>query len=248
MPQHKFLNVDFGQPYPNIASAQGFVAENAILKTTPYRPEVMIIGTFNPDDGNGADFFYGRNRNYLWRIFQNFANNANVLNGPADGVPAIGQIFELCKKFKLSFADLITKTKAETIGYKDDKLNRLCRQGLIENSVQEIAKYICATESIKYVYFTTKNENLRCLWQLWLNIETLVHVERNDVEFGSILTPSGMGGVDNFDGLHRAATIARYWVWVNHPAPPHIPPFINVGYTHLNHEWLIQCGVNPNNF
>lgn len=31
--------------------------------------ETLIIGTFNPDAAdNNADFFYGRSRNYLWRL------------------------------------------------------------------------------------------------------------------------------------------------------------------------------------
>ncbi len=247
MPRHKFLNVDFGQLYPNIASAQGFKTQNAILNTTPYKPEVLIIGTFNPDDGNEAEFFYGRNRNYLWRIFENFSNNNNALNGPNHGIPQIGHIFELCTKFKLSFADLITETEVELNDYSDTLLNRECNRGQIQNNVEEIVKYICETDSIKYVYFTTKNENLRCLWQLWLNIETLVHIERSDVEFGSILTPSGMGGVDNFNGLHRAATIARYWIWVNAIPNIHPQPFPNQnGYAHLNHQWLQGCNVNIN--
>lgn len=30
---------------------------------------VLIVGTFNPNvNNNEADFFYGRNRNYLWRL------------------------------------------------------------------------------------------------------------------------------------------------------------------------------------
>jgi hypothetical protein len=249
MPQHKFLNVDFGQRYPTIASAQGFKTHNVILKTTPYEPKVLIIGTFNPDDGNGAEFFYGRNRNYLWRIFENFSNNNNALNGPADGIPQIHRIFELCLRFKLSFADLITKTEVELDDYSDTLLNRLCNRGQIQNNVEEIVKYICETESINYVYFTTKNESLGCLRNLWTNVAMLVNQQRPDVQFGSILTPSGQGGVTNFIGLHRAATIARYWIWVNAIPNIHPQPFPNQnGYVHLNHQWLQDCNVNINNF
>ena len=31
--------------------------------------QLLVIGTFNPDvKGNSADFFYGRPRNYLWKL------------------------------------------------------------------------------------------------------------------------------------------------------------------------------------
>ena len=31
--------------------------------------EILIIGTFNPDaKDNKAEFFYGRDRNFLWRL------------------------------------------------------------------------------------------------------------------------------------------------------------------------------------
>ncbi len=50
--QHKFYQTSFGN---------GFETHNAILDITPYKPEVMIVGTFNPDtpNANYADFFYG---------------------------------------------------------------------------------------------------------------------------------------------------------------------------------------------
>tara|TARA_R110000851_G_scaffold256188_2_gene408613 strand:+ start:4291 stop:4602 length:312 start_codon:yes stop_codon:yes gene_type:complete len=56
--KHKFLEADFGS---------GFKTNNAILKTTPYLPKILFLGTFNPatdEESNVADFFYGRN--WFW--------------------------------------------------------------------------------------------------------------------------------------------------------------------------------------
>ena len=56
---HKFINCTFGQ-------TTDFRTENSILKT-PYPPEILFLGTFNPDTdskSNSADFYYGRN--WLW--------------------------------------------------------------------------------------------------------------------------------------------------------------------------------------
>jgi len=47
---HRFLEHDFGN---------GFQTHNAILDKTPYEPEVLFVGTFNPDvPTNPSDFFY----------------------------------------------------------------------------------------------------------------------------------------------------------------------------------------------
>lgn len=50
--KHIFYDQDFGD---------GFSTHGLILET-PYLPEIMIIGTFNPDTPktNFADFFYER--------------------------------------------------------------------------------------------------------------------------------------------------------------------------------------------
>lgn len=106
--QHKFYQTNFGN---------GFQTHNAILDTTPYRPEVIVVGTFNPNtpNDNFADFFYGRN--YFWTAFKNlFVNNGIQLTQtrmprrgapPAVLNPTLPEILELCIKLKLTFADLI---------------------------------------------------------------------------------------------------------------------------------------------
>jgi len=105
---HKFFQTDF---------TGGFSTHNAIIDTTPYKPEVMIVGTFNPDSphANFADFFYGRN--CLWPAFKNlFIHNQTILTGrrmPPNGVaippfdPTLEEILELCNKLKLTFTDLV---------------------------------------------------------------------------------------------------------------------------------------------
>jgi hypothetical protein len=106
--QHKFYQTNFGN---------GFETHNAILDITPYKPEVMIVGTFNPDtpNANFADFFYGRN--FFWTAFKNlFSHNAVVIPNrrmPANGLPpailnpTLPEIFDLCIKLKLTFTDLV---------------------------------------------------------------------------------------------------------------------------------------------
>ena len=94
--QHKFFQKNFGN---------GFETNNAILDITPYNPEVMIIGTFNPEapNANFADFFYGRN--FFWTAFKNLFIHNNVVipfrRMPPNGIPpailnpTLQEIFEL---------------------------------------------------------------------------------------------------------------------------------------------------------
>ena len=64
--KHKFIETKFNEE---------FQTHNGVLDKTPYKPEVMIIGTFNPNtpNSNFADFFYGRN--YFWPALKNLSEN-----------------------------------------------------------------------------------------------------------------------------------------------------------------------------
>lgn len=105
---HKFYDTNWGND---------FATHNAILDTIPYEPEVMFIGTFNPDIPNAiADFFYGRN--YFWPAIKNLFihNNVNLLSRrmlpigdpPAILDPTLDQVFALCTRLKFTFADMIS--------------------------------------------------------------------------------------------------------------------------------------------
>lgn len=107
---HKFKEYDFGG---------GFETTNAILTSTPYLPEVLIIGTFNPGtpNANFADFFYGRN--FFWPAFKNLFifNQLHLINRripnrgglPEALNPSLEEIKSLCTQLKLSFGDLISQ-------------------------------------------------------------------------------------------------------------------------------------------
>lgn len=128
--RHKFYQEDF---------RCGFETHNAILDITPYKPEVMIIGTFNPctQNANFADFFYGRN--YLWPAFKNLFNyNDLVLSDrrmhqrgapPAILDPTLPEIFKLCSKLKLTFSDLIL----EVLHKNSPKIQSLKNDNVIFN-------------------------------------------------------------------------------------------------------------------
>jgi hypothetical protein len=172
---HKFLQKNWNN---------GFETHNAILDITPeYRPEVMILGTFNPlIKTNPADFFYGRN--YFWTGFKNmFIHDQIIIHTPRIETnpfdPSLTQIFELCVKLKLTFSDLIlelchnnanyTLVNKNVRGqqkiyirlngidydpYSDNALERLDLINQVHWNTDNIIKFLCDNPTIKTIYFT----------------------------------------------------------------------------------------------
>ncbi|WP_026978215.1 hypothetical protein [Flavobacterium tegetincola] len=250
---HKFLNHNW---------ENGFRAENAILKTDLYKPEVLIIGTNNPStpNGNYADFFYGRN--YFWTAFKNLVNgnyNLQQRRMPPNGAPqfplnpTIEEVFDLCKRFKFSFADLIS-----SVLINQNEINFLANDNVILNDIQynlindnkiagigglaelnaigevawntkEIIKYLCENPQIKNIYFTRQPKGI---WGNHWN-----EIKRNDCSknrnFYVIYTPSG----NSLHGTPRMNTLIKHWLFNE-----------TVNYNTLNEEWLQNCGVDIENF
>lgn len=110
---HKFSNIEPGG-FPD----NDFYTEDVILKNGTYKPEVMVLGTFNPNtpNANFADFFYGRN--YFWTGFKKllypnyqFIHDRRLpqngqYNHPND--PFLDEILNLCSHFKITFSDFVS--------------------------------------------------------------------------------------------------------------------------------------------
>lgn len=262
--RHKFENKP--PDAPAIAWPQGYSTTNSILKT-PYDPEVIIIGSFNHGwTWNDADFFYGRGM-YMWTMMANlFLHNSNTLISrrnplPGNNAPTLTQIFEICNKGKLCYADVVLGTNAEVpvvinaainsvmvngtyewSDYKDDHLNHMGTLGWLDNNVQNIIQFIQVTPSIKHIYFTFATGGA---WIVGLKNVIIGAFPKHQA--GSIISPTGNGFGPNLAGYpERPFSIAHHWVWNNmgHAAMP----VTNENFTNLDHAWLIRNGVNPNNF
>jgi hypothetical protein len=252
--QHKFLNYKWGN---------GFCTQNTILHNKTYDPEILFIGGFNPDvPWNTADFFYGR-RGYMWTILGNFfLNNANVLTAQRtpvnNNIPTLTQIFEICKKGKISFADIVLGTNPNIPTSVDERnrivnvnneydwddfsgtsLDYLGGMGWINDNVANIIEFINTTPSLKYIHFTFNSGT-------WLNNRKAAIIAgiRPVTTINTIFTPTGMGFGINLPAPFgtRAWSLAHCWVW---NGLIHAIPVNKIGYGHLNHAWLIGHGVNP---
>lgn len=253
--EHKFLN--------NNNWNNGFWTENAIMKTDLYNPEILILGTFNPNtpNANFADFFYGRN--YFWTAFKNLfvENEIQLFNRriPANGQPILplnpnlNEIFEICKKAKLSFADLICEVlvnhnNIEFLPNDNVVLNNnvynliqdnannnilglaeLNQINEVEWNINNIINYLIGNPNIKDVYFTRRPTNI--WFEKWEELKNNVNLR--DRNFGVIYTPSAQ----SLRGVPRMTSLIRHWLFNNNP-----------NYDTLNHFWLTTNGVNLNNF
>jgi len=263
---HKYQEYNF----PN-----GFQTHNSILDIVPYEPEVIFIGTHNHGwSWNNSDFFYGRGM-YMWTILGNlflYGNNHLINQRTANNnAPTFEQLFEICKKGKIVFADIVKGIKQDVTAielenencvlvnnqyrwetreinnkrvgeYSDTHLENLAQNNWLDENVDAIIDYINETKSIKHIYFTFKSG-------VWL-VEKMNDIRdgiRNDVVTSSIFTPTanGFGTQIQEPFNERAWGLTHCWVWngLNHNIPINRP-----NYGHLDHEWLIDKGVNPNNF
>jgi len=110
--------------------------------------ETLIIGTFNPDTpGNDAEFFYGRSRNYLWRLLP----TAYGENDLKDATKT--EKLEFIKEFKIDLIDLIEKIEVEK-GQEANYLDNYLDQRKI--TWKDIISEIKNLPNLKRVCFTRK--------------------------------------------------------------------------------------------
>jgi len=253
---HKFQEHNF---------QNGFQTKDSILRTVHYDPEVIFIGTYNHGwSWNQSDFYYGRNM-FMWTVLANlFLHNHNHHSSPrneGNEEPTFNQLFEICKKGKLIFADIVKGINENIIAieqneqqnvlvnnqylwstYQDRPLDYMASEGWLDDNVEAIIKYINATASIKDIYFTFKTG-------AWLvnKLNKICNGVRHGVTYGSIFTPTANGfGKPLLPPFHEKAWgLAHCWVWngINHSIPVDKPNYVN-----LDHHWLIEKGVTPANF
>jgi G:T/U-mismatch repair DNA glycosylase len=110
--------------------------------------ETLLVGTFNPEAlDNEADFFYGRSRNFLWRLLPTAFGHEDLKGATA---------FEkrsFIKRYKVDFIDLITAVEVEAgmeSNYDDRYLDS--RVATWTDILAELRKL----PHLKRVYFTRK--------------------------------------------------------------------------------------------
>jgi len=252
---HKFYQTNF---------TKEFKTHSAILDISPYKPEVMIIGTFNPatPNANFADFFYGRN--YFWTVFKNlFIHNSINLTKtrmPTRGLPpktlnpTLQEILQLCKKLRLTFSDLIL----EVLHYDDPQYQLLSNDNVILNNIEynliqdgknNSAKGLQQLDTIKQVHWNTKNiinylcDNPQIKTIYFTRQPTGIWAEqwnliiRHTCNVGRVATNLYTPSGQSLSGKPRMNSLINHWINNENP-----------NFGKLDNEWIKNHGVNIENF
>lgn len=143
--------------------------------------KTLIIGTFNPDvTCNNAEFFYGRAKNFFWRLLPEvFAKES--LKGD------VKKQKEFLIQHDTELSDLILSvemSQKDICSYGDDKLTKV-----IEYNTENIIKTL-SNGRTKEVYFTRKSFDKSVQ-----NIKDEIYkikefCDKNSIKFGFLPTPS----------------------------------------------------------
>lgn len=253
--KHKFYQTNFGR---------GFQTNNAILEITPYKPEIIVVGTFNPNtpNDNFADFYYGRN--YFWTAFANlFRHNRPVLthtrmprrgSPPTILNPTLPEILELCIKLKLTFADLIFEVlHNNNPSYQTLKNDNIIFNGIEFNLIQDGQKgevgglqQLNAIEQVNWntqniIEYLSINPQIKTLYftrqptGIWA--EQWNSIVNNERVIGRIATNLFTPSGLSLKGKPRMNALLKHWVHNNEP-----------NFGRLDNDWLTSNGVNIQNF
>jgi G:T/U-mismatch repair DNA glycosylase len=112
--------------------------------------EILILGTFSHDVVDGADFFFGKARNFLWHLLP------ICYNLPSLKEATLKEKQDFMLKYKIDFADLIA-----TLDVPEGEENNL-DDTFIDTHASEwkdIPALIAGLSHLKAVYFTRKTFN-----------------------------------------------------------------------------------------
>lgn len=143
------------------------------------RTETLIIGTFNPDTvENIADFFYGRQRNFLWTLIPTAFGEISLKGKPKK------EKLQFIERFKIDFIDLISEVEVEEVSNYDD--------AYLDNKVTKWKNVITEIEKlphIKKVCLTRKS--VADIPNMKMKIEEIKRFcEKNNITFQYLTTPA----------------------------------------------------------
>ncbi|NEU07285.1 hypothetical protein GZH53_03070 [Flavihumibacter sp. R14] len=112
--------------------------------------EILILGTFIPDRSNAPDFFYGRERNFLWHLLPQCWGLDSLKDEP------LSRKKEFMSAYNVDFADIVHSMDVP----EGDELNT--DDSFYDSHVSQwndINTLIDKLPNLKAVYFTKKTFN-----------------------------------------------------------------------------------------
>lgn len=143
--------------------------------------EILILGTFNPDTpGNTADFFYGRSRNYLWRLLPT-AFGAPDLKGKSKE-----EKITFLHQYHIGFADLIAAVQVAT-GNETNYLDDYIDSRVVEWT--DVVALLKKLKRLKKVLFTRKT--FTGVPRIKARLEPIkAYCRTHDIYYQELITPA----------------------------------------------------------
>jgi G:T/U-mismatch repair DNA glycosylase len=143
--------------------------------------ETLIVGTFNPEsEENQAEFFYGRSRNYLWKLLPLAYQEPELKNATKE------KKIDFIGDKKIDFIDLIIEVvvdEGEESNYYDGYIDSRVSQW--NNIIDEIKRL----DNIKRVCFTRKTySDIPNMKKRVIEIEN--YCKNNNIIFQALPTPA----------------------------------------------------------
>jgi G:T/U-mismatch repair DNA glycosylase len=143
--------------------------------------EILIVGTFNPDtERNPAEIFYGRSRNFLWRLLPIALGESDLKNKTRE------EKLDFKKRYKISFIDLVAEVTVEVgneVNYEDR---------YIDNKVTQWRDVISEMKMMSHltkVCFTRKTfSDIPQVKRRIKEVESYCH--ENEISFQYLSTPA----------------------------------------------------------
>ncbi|MFA5455801.1 MAG: hypothetical protein WC272_10865 [Sulfurimonas sp.] len=158
------------------------IVKHKFLKSYPLQgKKMLIIGTFNPDvPCNGAEFFYGRVKNYFWDLLPSMFGRESLKGD-------VQKQKEFLELYDIELSDLILSvelSKEDICSYGDDKLTNV-----IEYNTDNIIKSL-AKGKTREVYFTRKSFD-KSVENIKIEIYKIKDFcEKNKIKFRFLPTPA----------------------------------------------------------
>ena len=109
------------------------------------KTEVLIIGTFNPDIPEGPDFFYGRQRNFLWQLLPQCYGLLSLKQADLEAKKTFMQ------EYHIDFADLMATVDVDA--GQENNVNDTYIDGRVQ-TWKEIKPIVDSLPALSAVFFT----------------------------------------------------------------------------------------------
>ncbi len=145
------------------------------------KTKILILGTFNPDtEKNEADFFYGRSRNYLWKLLPTAFKKPDLKKASKQ------EKLSFIKQERIDFIDLISEIEVEE-GQESNYDDKFIDSRVIkwQNIIEEIGKL----SNLKKILLTRKT--FTDIPKMKIQIETIQdYCFKNGIYFKALTTPA----------------------------------------------------------